>query len=124
MTDAICRQSDRLKDPPRPMGFGKLVGQRIVVASPFVRGCVQRLWTPWMQFVPQSYSGTPSRGTSPPGDWRAVNMAAFSARLNRPIRSFTRACVERLKLQNGKPDVSVVLHARPMEPSPYGLGRL
>ena len=38
MTDAICRQSDRLKDPPTSMGFGLWAADRRGV--PFVRGCV------------------------------------------------------------------------------------
>ena len=56
---------------PKLTGLGKEVGHFVP----------QRDWTPWMQLVPQSYSGRPKRGTAPPGDWRAVSIGGFSWKL-------------------------------------------
>ena len=91
-------------------GLGYDVGQRTAPVA--ASGGAQRDCTPWMQFVPQSYSGSPSRGTAPAGDSRAVSSGAFSAHASRAIRSSTRACVPRLASQKAKPAVAGVAHPR------------
>lgn len=117
----IARHALRLKLAPSMFGLGYDVGQRTAPVA--ASGGAQRDCTPWMQFVPQSYSGSPSRGTAPAGDSRAVSSGAFSAHASRAIRSSTRACVPRLASQKAKPAVAGVAHARGIAPSPYGLGR-
>jgi len=76
------RQTDRLKLAPSELGFGKDVGQRPSLA--------QRDCTPWMQFPPQSYSGTPRRLTLPLGELRAMRRVGFSSRVSSESRLSTR----------------------------------
>jgi len=76
------RQTDRLKLAPSELGFGKDVGQRPSLA--------QRDCTPWMQFPPQSYSGTPRRLTLPLGELRAMSSVGFSSRVSSESRLSTR----------------------------------
>lgn len=110
MTEPIARHAERLKVAPRKFGPGNEVGQRSLPSVPVP----QRDWTPWIQFAPQSYSGTPSRGTLPAGDSRATRSNGFSSSVSREMRSSMRESMSREALQKGKLEVLGVEHARGM----------
>ena len=99
----ISRNIVRLKEAPKAFGLGKLVGHTIFpcVLVPHV------VWTPCMQFTPQSYSGKPIRlifpagpGLPPPPSL-AVNNAGISSGFNRLIKLSTLSSSVSDVLQNG-----------------------
>ena len=124
MIEPIFRNMDRLKVAPNELGLGKEEGHTMVplVVVPHV------VWTPWMQFTPQSYSGNPILEMLPggPGDppppSRAVNKGGISSSFNKLIRFSTRSSIDRDTLQNGKESVFPGKQARVATVFPGGNG--